>query len=207
MIGSARARKLRYVTVDLVPLRSLMLALFLAFGIICGHLFSEIASSGVADKLQQYVNGYIDLSTKADLDYTAVLRTIICFYRAPVMVFLFGFSAFGVVGVPALLFAHGFLTSFSLSAFAEAMGRESFVLLMILFTIRLVFVLPCTFSLAVFAFDKSKVLAMLLSGGGKRTKPMPYGTGYWYRFVVCLVILFIGCILELLLVPFLLSSI
>ena len=207
MIGSARARKLRYVTVDLVPLRSLMLALFLAFGIICGHVFSEIAASGVAEKLRQYVNGYIDLSAQADLDYAAVLRTIICFYRAPIAVFFFGFSAFGVIGVPVLLFAHGFLTSFSVSAFAEAMGRESFVLLVILFSIRLVFVLPCTFSLAVAAFDKSKILALLLSGGGKRTKTASSGSGYWYRFAVCLAILFLGCILELWLVPVLLSSI
>ena len=36
MTGSAKARKLRYVTVDILPLRSLLLALFLVFGIFAG---------------------------------------------------------------------------------------------------------------------------------------------------------------------------
>ena len=85
------------------------------------------------------------------------------------------------------------------------MGRDSFVLLLALFAIRLLFVLPCTFLLGTAALDKSRALAVLSLGGGRRVRPVAYGAEYWYRFAVCCVCLLIGAALELWLVPLLLT--
>ena len=73
------------------------------------------------------------------------------------------------------LAAQGLTLSFSLFSFAAAMGREGFALLVALFLIRLLFVLPCTFLLGTAALDKSRALALLSLGGGKRVRPVVYG--------------------------------
>ena len=122
------------------------------------------------------------------------------------LAFLLGFASIGLAALPLLLAAQGFLVSFSMFSFAAALGRESFVILPRLFAIRLLFVLPCTFLLGTAAFEKSRALALLSFGGGKRARPVAYGAAYWYRFAVCCVCLFIGSVLELWLVPRLLAA-
>ena len=91
--------------------------------------------------------------------------------------------------------------SFSLFCFASTLGRESFLLLLALFAVRMLFVLPCTLILSVQALDKARSLALFSIGNGKRVRPVSYGTDYWYRFGICCVCLLIGSVLELWLVP------
>ena len=205
MTGPARARKLRYVTVDVLPLRSLVLALFLVFGILTGYVLSGRCSGTTADELHCYFEGYLALTAERSVTVETAVQTLSCFFRAPALAFLLGFASIGIVGLPLLFAAQGFILSFSLFSFAEAMGREGFFLLLALFAIRLLFVLPCTFLLGTVAMDKSRSLAVLSLGGGKRVRPVVYGTAYWYRFAVCCVCLLIGSALELWLVPLFLA--
>ena len=53
MTGVARSRKLRYVSVDMLPLRSLLLALFLVSGVLTGYAAALRCSAGTADELRQ----------------------------------------------------------------------------------------------------------------------------------------------------------
>lgn len=206
MNGIARARKLRYVTVDILPLRSLLLALFLVSGILCGYVFSGRCADQTGSELQRYLDGYVALAAKRSLSGETVLQTLVCFFRAPALAFLLGFASIGVAALPLLFAAQGFLLSFSMFSFAAAMGRESFLLLPALFAIRMLFVLPCTFVLGTAALEKAYALALLSLGSGKRARPVLYGTPYWYRFVVCCVCLLIGSVLELWLVPLFLAA-
>lgn len=205
MTDLARARKLRYVTVDILPLRSLLLALFLVSGVIAGYLLSGRCAAASSQELRRYFDGYLALTMKRGLTGETALRTLVCYLRAPVLAFLLGFASIGVAALPLLLAAQGFVLSFSLFSFALAMGRESFVLLIAVFAIRLLFVLPCTFLLASASIEKAYGLAAFTIGGGKRVRPVSYPAAYWYRFAVCCVCLLIGCVLELWLVPLLLA--
>ena len=207
MTGPARARRLRYVTVDILPLRSLLLALFLVLGIFAGYVFSGRVSGETSGELRRYFEGYLALTAERAVTAETVAQTAVCFLRAPVLSFLLGFASIGVAGLPLLFAAQGFVLSFSLFYFAGAMGREGFLLLPALFAIRLLFVLPCTVLLGTAALDKARALAALSLGGGKRVRPVVYGTAYWYRFAVCCVCLLIGSALELWLVPLFLARI
>lgn len=201
MTGLARARKLRYVTVDVLPLRSLLLALFLVLGIFVGYLFSARCGAQTAEELRRYFDGYLFLAAGRSFSLETAAETLICFFRAPAAAFLLGFASIGVLLLPVLFAAQGFVLSFSLFCFAATLGRERFWLLPALFAIRLVFVLPCTMTLGAAAFEKSRGLAMFSLGGGKRVRPVTYGAEYWYRFGICCVCLLIGSVLELWLVP------
>ena len=205
MTGAARARRLRYVTVDMLPLRSLLLALFFVSGSLAGYVFALRWASGASEELRRYLDGYLALGASRTLSAQVAAQTVICFFRSPVLSFLLGFASIGVIGLPVLCAIQGFILSFSLFAFAAALGRGGFAVLLALFAIRLLFVLPGTFLTATAALDKSRALALLSLGGGKRLAPVIYGADYWYRFAVLCVCLLIGSALELWLVPLLLA--
>ncbi len=204
MTDSARSRKLRYVTVDMLPLRSLLLALFLVSGILVGYAFALRCAAGTADELRRLFDGYV-AGNGQEMTLETALRTVVCYLRAPVLAFLLGFASIGAIGLPLLLTAQGFVLSFSLFSFAAALGRDGFVLLLTLFALRLAFVLPATFLTAGAALDKARALLALSLGRGKRAAPVLYGADYWYRFAVTCVCLLIGSALELWLTPLLLA--
>lgn len=205
MARAAGMRKLRCVTLDLISLRSLLLSLFLLLGVLAGYALAGQTAAEGSDELRRYLDACLAQSAALPLSAGTVLRTVFCYYRAAVLAFLLGFSLIGVVGVPLLFAAQGLVLSFSLFTFAAAIGREAFLLLPALFALRLAFVLPCTFLLGTAAWDKARSLASLSFGGGKRIRPVVYGSAYWYRFFACCVCLLIGSALELLLVPPLLA--
>lgn len=204
MTDSTRSRKLRYVTVNMVPLRSLLLALFLVSGVLTGYAAALRSSPGTADELRRLLDAFRS-SGRSGIDMAAALRTLVCYFRAPVLAFLLGFASIGVIALPLLLAAQGFVLSFSLISFAGALGREGFALVIALFALRLLFVLPGTFLTAGAAMDKARLLFMLSLGRGKRAAPVLYGADYWYRFAVTCVCLLIGSALELWLTPLLLA--
>ena len=132
----------------------------------------------------------------------ALGETLLCYFRAPGIVFLLGFASIGIVAVPLVCACQGFLLSYSLFCFALSLGRGSFPLLLALFGIRLLAVLPCTLLLGNASLDKSRVLLSLSLGGGGRGRAVSYGervlVPLWHLFVcVCC----FTALLELWLVP------
>lgn len=182
-----------------------LLTALLATGIFFGYLFAGNCAAETSGELGRYFEGYFSISSQGSLSASAVLRTLLCFFRAPLLIFLLGFSSIGVVLIPLLCAFEGFLFSFSLFCFASTLGRESFLLLLALFAIRMLFVLPCTLILGVSSLEKARSLALFSIGNGKRVRPITYGMDYWYRFGICCVCLLIGSVLELWLVPQFLS--
>ena len=205
MIGMVKTRKLRYVSVDNLPLRSLVLALFLVFGILLGHFFACGYGLETAQELQRYLDECLSVNAWNNPTPGIVVQTVFCFLRSTLLAFLFGFASIGVVALPLLFTAQGFVVSFSLAAYALALGHDSFALLPALFAIRLIFVLPATFLMGTAAIEKAQELAMLSLGGGRRSAPVIYGVAYFYRFAVCCICLLLGSALELWIVPLLLA--
>ena len=205
MTGIARNRRLRYVTAELLPLRSLLLAFFFAAGALSAYFAAGRCAAGMSGELRRYLDGYLGLASSRALDAGTAAQTLVCFLRAPVAAFLMGFASIGVVGLPLLLAAQGFLLGFSLFSFSLAVGRAGFAFLPALFALRLLFVMPCTFVLGSAALEHSHALALLAAGGGKRLRSAVCGGADWYRFAVCCVLLTLGAALELWLLPLLLA--
>lgn len=203
MNALAKERRLRCVTVDFLPLPSMLLSLFLVLGILAGYALSLRFQETAGEELGRYLEAARsggDSPTAA-----AALRTLVCYFRSPLSAFLLGFSSIGALLLPLLFSLQGFVLSFSLFSFAGALGREGFGALAALFGIRLLFVLPCTLLLGSAALEKAHCLALLSLGGGKRSRPVSYGASYWYRSLLCALCLLLGAALELWLTPVLLS--
>lgn len=183
-----------------LPLPLVILSVCFAGGILFGYVLAGSQLGAMGEELRRYFDGYILLAAR-ETSAAAVVRTLLCFFRAPLLAFLLGFASIGVVLLPLLCAFEGFLFSFSLCCFAGTLGREGFVLVLALFALRMLFVLPCTLFLSVSAMDKAKALALFSVGGGKRVRGVSYGAEYWYRFGIVCVCLLIGSVLELWLVP------
>lgn len=182
-----------------LPLPLILLSLCVAGGILLGYGLALRRLSDMSEELRRYFDGYVLLAR--EVSPAAALRTLLCYFRAPLLAFLLGFASIGVVLLPLLCAFEGFLFSFSLCCFASALGRADFVLVLALFALRMLIVLPAMLCLSVSAMDKAKALALLSVGGGKRVRGVSYGAAYWYRFGIVCLCLFIGSVLELWLVP------
>lgn len=152
-------------------------------------------------RAETYFDAFLSGGVNRPFSVRALGETLLCYFRAPGIVFLLGFASIGIVAVPLVCACQGFLLSYSLFCFALSLGRGSFPLLLALFGIRLLAVLPCTLLLGNASLDKSRVLLSLSLGGGGRGRAVSYGSAYWYRFGICCVCLLFAALLELWLVP------
>ena len=178
------------------------LAAFTVFGVIFGYVLALRASHCTGGELARYFAAFFSLGAQESFSARALCETLVCYFRAPVIVFLLGFASIGVALIPAVCAMQGFLLSFSLFSFSLALGRGDFPLLLALFALRLLVLLPCTLALGAAAMEKARALLLLsLGGGGKRARAVTYGGAYWYRFGVCCVCLLLAALIELWLVP------
>ena len=68
-------------------------------------------SDAVAEQLSAYLRDYVRLDRTASSD--AILPALVLYFRYPLLAFLLGFSAVGVILLPCLTAAFGFFLSFS----------------------------------------------------------------------------------------------
>lgn len=110
---------------------------------------------------------------------------------------LLGFVPLGVVLIPALSGLLGFLTMYSVSCFAGALGRCGVGLALGAMGVRLVFTLPCFLALSGAAWPA----AMELAARGRHSAPAGYGRRYLLLFFLCAVILAAGVLCERFITP------
>ena len=202
LIGRARQSVRRGALMHRVSLPLAALAACVVFGVIFGYVLALRASQRAGGELARYFAAYFSLGARESFSVRALCETLVCYFRAPGIVFLLGFASIGVAVIPAVCALQGFLLSFSLFSFSLALGRENFPLLLALFALRLLALLPCTLALGAAAMEKSRELLLLsLGGGGKRARAVTYGGAYWYRFGACCVCLLLAALIELWLVP------
>ncbi len=199
------AARVQCISLQKVPTTMLALAACFLLGAVLGRLVSLHCAEELGAELRRYLDGYLSLRAEPQLSASVIGRTAVCFFRAPVAVFLLGFASIGVLLIPAVCAAQGFLLSFSLFCFSAGLGRDGFFLLLALFAVRLIAVLPCTLLLGSASWETARSLAAFSLGGGKRAKPVSYGGRCWSRFGVSCVCLALGAALELWIVPQVLS--
>ncbi len=154
------------------------------------------------EALGQYLGDYCRLYDGGGMEIS-LLSCVVMYFGYAVLLFLLGFSAAGVVLIPALSGVFGFFTMYTVSCFVRCYGRAGAALALGAMVVRLVFTLPCFFLLAEAAWPLSTELFALSFGRGKRSSPVLYGSRYFLWFVLCAVILALGVFCERLLTPLL----
>ena len=182
--------------------RLLLLALAFLAGALGGHLYAGSCGEEAWEALGQYLGDYCRLYDGGGMEIS-LLSCVVMYFGYAVLLFLLGFSAAGVVLIPALSGVFGFFTMYTVSCFVRCYGRAGAALALGAMVVRLVFTLPCFFLLAEAAWPLSTELFALSFGRGKRSSPVLYGSRYFLWFVLCAVILALGVFCERLLTPLL----
>ena len=202
MRGRMVLRTIRLGVWDANQSRLLLLALAFLAGALGGHLYAGSCGEEAWEALGQYLGDYCRLYDGGGVEIS-LLSCVVMYFGYAVLLFLLGFSAAGVVLIPALSGVFGFFTMYTVSCFVRCYGRAGAALALGAMVVRLVFTLPCFFLLAEAAWPLSTELFALSFGRGKRSSPVLYGSRYFLWFVLCAVILALGVFCERLLTPLL----
>lgn len=201
-----KEKRLKSVVLSAGSLCTAVFSALFALGVAIGYCRALHFSAASQVELRHYFSHFSASRVQDVLSPDLVLRTLFAFFRAPLFAFLLGFASTGVVLLPLLCAAQGFLYSFSLFCCALAAGRESFAGILLLFLPRLLTLVPCTLLLCRAAFSNACALASFSTGKGKRVKGVRYGSPYFIRFALCCAVLLLGALLELWLAPRVLVS-
>lgn len=202
MRGRMVLRTIRLGGWDPNVMRLLLLALAFLAGALAGHLYAGSCGEEAWEALGQYLGDYCRLYEGGGVEIS-LLSCVVMYFGYAVLLFLLGFSAAGVILIPALSGMFGFFTMYTVSCFVRCYGRAGAALALGAMVVRLVFTLPCFFLLAGSAWPLSTELFALSFGRGKRSSPVLYGSRYFLWFVLCAVILTLGVFCERLLTPLL----
>ena len=176
---------------------------FLAGGL-AGCILASCVDGGGGESLSAYLQSFLSAARAGAVDAPAVLSLVWSTIRWPLLALLLGFTALGLLGLPILFAARGFLLAFSIASFVRLFGSTGCLLAFLVFGITGAVAIPALFVLGVQSLLAARVLASRFLGEGKR--PSPYGKAYFLRCGGCAAALCVCVLLEQLVVPALISG-
>ena len=185
--------------------RLLMVCFFFLLGALLSRALRGLVGQDEDLLLRDYLLQYAHLIAEGGELTASILTVIWAYFRYPLLLFLAGFTAAGIVLIPLLWVLQGCSLAFSVACFTSAMGRSGVLLALVTFGVRSLFVLPCGLLLSLWSLDGA--LRRFRERGqrqpGKRRDLS--GSQHCLRCAVCFAVILIGVIVELSLVPELLQ--
>lgn len=167
-------------------------------GLLLGPVFAGKVLASDAGELNEYLQSYLLLEQE---ETPSFFRYLFLYFRYPLLAFFSGFTPLGVFLLPIFSLSQGFFLSYSVSCFASVLGQQGVLLAVAGFGLRVLLTLPCFFYLAVKALRAALADFLLRRGIGKG-KDLP--KGWLWPAAVCVVLLFLGALLDYSLAPALL---
>ena len=100
---------------------------FFALGSTLGGFFSSHAVNGGVEMISSYLEEFLSAAQQDGLVYPDLLQFLWLSLRWPLIGFVLGFSALGLLAIPLLSGLRGFLFSFSVGVFVQSLGRRGLV--------------------------------------------------------------------------------
>lgn len=182
----------------------LCLAVCFAVGAVGGCCFAGALGPEAGTRLVGCFGGYFSSLQTESAALPSLPATAWELARWPLLCVLLGFTALGVVGLPVVFCARGFLHCYAVSVFVRLYGGAGLPAALAVFGVSGFLTLPVLFILGVDAFRSSGALAWKLLGGG-RTSSLPR-RGRLLRTCCCFALLAVGVVFQTQLTPALLST-
>lgn len=180
----------------------LVLCAFFFCGGIVGCLFAGCSDGAGAQELSSYLSDYLTL-----IQDGAVTQSFMAVFwrrlRDFALILLFGTAVIGVVGVPVLFAAQGFLFSFSVGCFCRVFGWRGLVPAFSLFGLPALLWVPALFLAGMCGLTRAR---MLLNSGRTGWDSASGRAGYWCQMGFCFLIALLAVLLEYFVVPALLRG-
>ena len=173
-------------------------------GALAGGFLSALASGEGAESLRSYLEGFLRALQAGGVEGPAAAAQVWDTLRWPLLALLLGFTCLGLLGLPLLFAARGFLLAFSISAFVRLFGSAGCLMAFLIFGVSGALSLPALFVLGVQSLGAARVLAGRFLGESKRQ--LPYGRAYFLRCGGCAGALCVCILLERLVIPGLVAA-
>ncbi|MCI8871115.1 MAG: hypothetical protein HFF39_11395 [Lawsonibacter sp.] len=156
-------------------------ALFLAGGA-AGCAAAGSIGGEAGEALREYLTLYLSLagSGGAEVSFGRVLWEQLCF---PLFTLLLGFTALGLVGIPLLFAAKGFLFSFCVSCFCRLFGGAGLAPAVFLFGLPALLWAPALFVLGTQGVSSSFIMFRRCLGDNRA--PAFLSGVYWMKCALC----------------------
>lgn len=170
----------------------LVVAFIFILGIAAGALLVCRMDTGEGSELRSFVEGYTGLLQEGSAASTPLWRSFLGAFLFPALAFLSGFTLLGVASIPILLFARGFLLSFSVTSFVVVYGINGLWLALGELGIQCVLGVPCLIVVSVYGAHMTLRLVALARGrlaavGGTVCTRAFQPDGGWIRIAACVV--------------------
>lgn len=172
-------------------------AAFFALGSLLGGFVSAATIGSGSGLISSYLEGFLTGLQGDGLLYPDLFQFLWLSLRWPLAAFILGFSSLGVLGLPILSGLRGFLFSFAVSVFTQALGQRGLIAAFFLFGISGSIAVPVFLLVSTQSFLASKCLASRGPGKGE----FPYNRAYVLRCCFSVSFLCISLILEWYFVP------
>lgn len=186
---------------EILPALLLLSACFLAGGL-AGCLVAARVGGAGETSLNDYLNAFLRAAQAGRVDVPALWAQVWDTLRWPLLALLLGFTALGVLALPALFAVRGFLLAFSIASFLRAFGGPGWLLAWLIFGPGGALSLPALFVLGVQSLLSAR--AMAVRGEGKGTAL--WGRDCLVRCALCLGAVCVCLLVERTVVPALLSG-
>ena len=133
--------------------RLAVLAVCFGLGALGGFLFSAL--SGDSAELMDYLRKYFQSAGMGNGPELSLLTVVWDLVRWPLAAFLLGLAPIGIVGVPVLMGARGFLLSFAATTFARLFHLPGLAAALAAFGVTALVAMPVFFAVAEDAFRQS----------------------------------------------------
>ena len=178
----------------------LCLGVLFGLGMLGGYLYAGHCAGSSRLALSAYLKEYCALYQEGSVAAVSLFTAVRLYFFYTLGAFLLGLLAVGVLALPILTAAYGFLTMFAVASFSQVYGRGGTLLALAAFGPRVLFTLPCFLWVA--ACSWAAASALVAGGGGKRCAPaVTRDSAYLYRLFLCVMLLAFGVCFERYITP------
>ncbi len=174
-------------------------------GVLMGFALAASVNGGGGESLRAYLESYLEAAKKGMTGSAPLPQLIWETARWPVLTILLSFTALGVVGIPIVFAARGFLLSFAVASFVRAFGGAGGGLAFLAFGMTSLLAVPALFVLGVQGFLTSRSLAARALGDGSAHGL--FGRAYLTRCGICAGVFSLAVMLDYWVVPALLEAV
>ena len=174
-------------------------------GTFIGLFFAGILPQGEGETLTRYISGYLSAVESGSVVFPDRVSSFWSTFRWLIGMFLCSFASIGILAIPILLCARGFLLSFAVSCFIRALGASGVILSALLFGLPGLFSIPALLLLGVQSFDRS--LRIGQKGKTKQKKKYYFDHECRLRLAVSILLSWLSLALERGMIPPLLEAI
>lgn len=174
-------------------------------GAFLGTLLVGCASGAGGTALSGYIEGFAAALRTGGLGAPSVLAACWSVLRWPLLVLALSYVRFGLIGIPLVLCARGFLFSFCIAAFVQVLGRSGLLFALLLLGVESFLSIPVLFILAAQALQRASVPKPI--GKSRPAQAVEQSPFVLLRNTLCFSILLFCILWESLLLPLLLSGV